>query len=209
MSDKTTAERRRLPPQVRVQQILDAAFHVFAEKGFVATRIDDIAAAAGLSKGGVYNHFSSKEEIFSSMVRYRVEQRPPIEMPDEATPVTVDLICETFVAPVYAVFADDDEIRLLRIIMVEAARSTEHPADRLGAYSQPFVEKLQQVVDRGIEQGNLKASAFSRSVGLIVTPALGYMFNRLVGGETSAAAVAAYRAEHIALLREVLTADKE
>ena len=50
------------------QQILDAAIEVFAEKGYHDTRIDDIVAAAGKSKGGVYFYFKSKQDIFLALI---------------------------------------------------------------------------------------------------------------------------------------------
>jgi AcrR family transcriptional regulator len=53
--------------EVRRAQILDAALHCFGEKGLYATKVDDIAAASGLSKGAIYWHFESKEEIFLSL----------------------------------------------------------------------------------------------------------------------------------------------
>lgn len=46
--------RRRLAPQVRVAQILDAALVEFSERGFAATTMDDIGRRCGLSKGGLY-----------------------------------------------------------------------------------------------------------------------------------------------------------
>ncbi|MFV8167435.1 TetR/AcrR family transcriptional regulator [Mycobacterium sp. 134] len=44
--------------------LLDAAEAVFAEKGFTAASLDDIAHAAGYTKGAIYNHFATKEELF-------------------------------------------------------------------------------------------------------------------------------------------------
>jgi AcrR family transcriptional regulator len=44
--------------------LLDAAQEVFAEKGFVSATLDDIAKAAGYSKGAIYKYFSTKEELF-------------------------------------------------------------------------------------------------------------------------------------------------
>jgi AcrR family transcriptional regulator len=46
------------------QQIIDLAYHLFLEKGYAATSVRDISAAAGLTMGGIYAHFSSKEDIF-------------------------------------------------------------------------------------------------------------------------------------------------
>ncbi len=48
----------------RREQILDAAVGVFGRFGFKKTSVDDLAAAAGISKQGLYLHFSSKEEVF-------------------------------------------------------------------------------------------------------------------------------------------------
>lgn len=44
--------------------LLDAAEEVFADRGFVAASLDDIARAAGYTKGAIYQHFSTKEELF-------------------------------------------------------------------------------------------------------------------------------------------------
>ncbi|MDE2133048.1 MAG: TetR/AcrR family transcriptional regulator [Alphaproteobacteria bacterium] len=55
--------------QARPGEILDAALKVFAEKGFAAARMDDIAARAGVTKGTIYLYFPSKEEVFKTLAR--------------------------------------------------------------------------------------------------------------------------------------------
>ena len=52
------------PPEVRRAQILDAALECFGRKGLHASKIDDIVKASGLSKGAIYFHFDSKDDIF-------------------------------------------------------------------------------------------------------------------------------------------------
>ena len=44
--------------------LLDAAEEVFAEKGFISATLDDIAKAAGYTKGAIYKHFATKEDLF-------------------------------------------------------------------------------------------------------------------------------------------------
>ena len=61
----TQAERSR----ARREQILDAAFHTFTRRGYRDTAVDEIAAAADTSKGGVYFHFPTKEAIFRELMR--------------------------------------------------------------------------------------------------------------------------------------------
>ena len=59
--------RRRA--EARPDEVLDAALDLFIEKGFPATRVEDIAKRAGLSKGAVYLYFPSKEKILEGIVR--------------------------------------------------------------------------------------------------------------------------------------------
>ncbi|MBN9305805.1 MAG: TetR family transcriptional regulator [Devosia sp. 67-54] len=62
--------RRRA--EARPDEVLDAALALFVEKGFAATRVEDIAARAGLSKGAVYLYFPSKEAILEGLVKRAV-----------------------------------------------------------------------------------------------------------------------------------------
>jgi AcrR family transcriptional regulator len=56
----------------RPDEIVSAALEVFAEKGFAAARLDDIAARAGVSKGAIYLYFATKEDIFRAVVEQGV-----------------------------------------------------------------------------------------------------------------------------------------
>ena len=56
----------------RPREICAAALELFAERGFAGTRVDDIAARAGVSKGTLYLYFKDKEEIFGAVVRNTV-----------------------------------------------------------------------------------------------------------------------------------------
>ena len=75
----TTAPQRHLRhwqrrKQARPGEILDAALAVFAEKGYAAARMEDIALKAGVTKGTIYLYFPSKEEVFKSLAREHVSQ---------------------------------------------------------------------------------------------------------------------------------------
>jgi AcrR family transcriptional regulator len=56
----------------RPGEIVQAALEVFAEKGFAAARLDEIAARAGVSKGAVYLYFATKEEVFRAVVEQAI-----------------------------------------------------------------------------------------------------------------------------------------
>ncbi|HUR94695.1 MAG TPA: TetR/AcrR family transcriptional regulator [Gemmatimonadales bacterium] len=59
-------------PADRPDEILDAALVVFGEAGFARAKLEDVARAAGVSKGTLYLYFDSKESLFREMVRAKV-----------------------------------------------------------------------------------------------------------------------------------------
>lgn len=61
--------RWRRRKDARPGEIVGAALAVFAEKGFAAARLDDIAARAGVSKGALYLYFETKQDLFAAVVR--------------------------------------------------------------------------------------------------------------------------------------------
>src|SRR3954471_2035330 len=60
--------KRRLRAEQRRESILEAANLVFGQRGYDTVRIDDVAAAAGLSKALIYEHFRSKQELYSELM---------------------------------------------------------------------------------------------------------------------------------------------
>ena len=67
-------EHNRRMREDRRRRILSEAVRLFATRGLGATRVGDIAAAAGMSQGLLYHYFASKEEIFTDIVRRAFEQ---------------------------------------------------------------------------------------------------------------------------------------
>ncbi|MFA0740736.1 MAG: hypothetical protein DFNUSKGM_000843 [Candidatus Fervidibacter sacchari] len=63
--------RKRLTPEERIEQIVETAAKLFAEKGFDATSIDDIAEACGVAPGLIYHYFDSKSEILRTLLEHR------------------------------------------------------------------------------------------------------------------------------------------
>jgi AcrR family transcriptional regulator len=68
-ASKPRWERRK---DARPQELLAAALDLFVERGYAATRLDDVAARAGVSKGTLYLYFTNKEELFKAVVRENV-----------------------------------------------------------------------------------------------------------------------------------------
>jgi AcrR family transcriptional regulator len=74
VASHTQTKRRRLPAQERRSAILAAALTVFAEHGYRGASIDEIAAAAGVSKALIYEHFPSKKDLHYSLLEEQVQE---------------------------------------------------------------------------------------------------------------------------------------
>jgi AcrR family transcriptional regulator len=69
-------ERRRLPLAERRELITEAAGRLFGERGYDGTRLDDIAAAAGVTKPVLYRHFDSKRDLYFALLARHREDLP-------------------------------------------------------------------------------------------------------------------------------------
>lgn len=98
--DSTTASTRQRRKEARPAELAAAALALFVEKGFAATRLDDVAARAGVSKGTLYLYFDSKEALFRAVIEESV--LPLIEASEARVVANLD-----------------DPARLLRALLVE------------------------------------------------------------------------------------------
>ncbi|WP_233842001.1 TetR/AcrR family transcriptional regulator [Dyella sp. 2HG41-7] len=64
------------------EHIVQCARELFNQRGFVEVSIDEIMTRAGLTRGGFYNHFTSKEELFTEAIRSRLTFNPAERWPD-------------------------------------------------------------------------------------------------------------------------------
>ena len=76
-SNHPTAAKRERRKEARPGELLDAALDLFVEKGFAATRVEEVAARAGVSKGTLFLYFQSKDELFKAVVRENISGRFP------------------------------------------------------------------------------------------------------------------------------------
>ena len=67
--------RRERRKEARPGELLDAALDLFVEKGFAATRAEEVAARAGVSKGTLFLYFQSKEDLFKAVVQENLSVR--------------------------------------------------------------------------------------------------------------------------------------
>lgn len=75
MQRSRTTRRPQARTEATKAKILDAAQIVFAELGFENAQLDEVAARAGCSRGGIYTHYTSKEDLFLALMEHRVSEK--------------------------------------------------------------------------------------------------------------------------------------
>jgi AcrR family transcriptional regulator len=81
---KPVSKKAQRSAQTR-EALLTRCLHLFAQRGFSSTSVDDVATAAGVTKGAMYWHFSSKEEIFHAILdRIRQQWQEIVHVPVSA-----------------------------------------------------------------------------------------------------------------------------
>src|SRR5215813_8516812 len=119
------AKNRAEKSEARRQAIVTAALEEFCARGFAATRLDDVAARAGVAKGTIYLHFEDKEALFREIVGTMLvplvavlEEAPPPDVPVRAV---VGHFFEMFVQEIYST----QRRNVLRLVMTEGPRFPE------------------------------------------------------------------------------------
>lgn len=165
--------------QARPSEILDAAVAEFAQKGFAAARMDDIARRAGVTKGTIYLYFKSKEDVFKTLIRDSIGQTIAATTANarEFEGPTPDLI--RFVLGAIAAFlATSDRIVLPKIIIAEAGNFPELAR----FYRAEIVERglglLTSVIERGIARKEFRALSAEHVARLCMAPILFIMLWR-------------------------------
>ncbi|MFQ6617702.1 MAG: TetR/AcrR family transcriptional regulator [Fidelibacterota bacterium] len=147
---------RDLRKELRRNQILDAALHLLVKKGYSETRVDDIVKASGLSKGAIYWYYSSKKEIFISLIDYWVNQFSSaiLEIVSEDIPAS-ELLKRL------GEFFSDSFIRDKKVYQAElefwalSNRDAEIQEKTQTVYHN-FMKLLEKIIIRGIESGEFK-----------------------------------------------------
>ena len=170
MSMSKLPRRRK---DTRPAELLDAALEVFAEKGFAAARMEDIAARAGAAKGTLYLYFRHKEALFEELVRSAVA--PVIEtLGKVATNPAVPpaAVLDAFFAMFEKEVLGTRRKLLLRLIIAEGPR---FPAIAEFYYREVVARGLQLmrgVAERAVANGEFATDGPARYPQLIIAPLL-------------------------------------
>ncbi len=162
------------------QRILDAAVRVFAKKGFYATRVSEVAKAAGVADGTIYLYFKSKEELLVSLFEDRVERLLAFlqtELPSSASaPEKLRRIIELQLG---LLEGERDLAEVITVILRQSSKlMKEYAAPKFTAY----LDAIARVVADGQAAGELRSDVsphlaaraiFGALDGITMTWALG------------------------------------
>ncbi len=141
---------RRRRKEARPAEIIDAALEVFVEKGFAASRIDDVAARAGVSKGTLYLYYASKESLLKAVIRHHLSL-PIISGAEAFTgyrgPMST-LLREALV-PAWLSIVEGPASGVIKLVVTEVRNFP----DIAGFYAREVIEPAQRLIGAAIERG--------------------------------------------------------
>jgi AcrR family transcriptional regulator len=167
------APARRRRKQARPSEIIDAGLQEFAEKGFAATRLEDVAHRAGIVKGTIYLYFPSKEALFVAALRARVA--PVIDHVDglaEGYQGSAEDLLRIVIRTIHERLVNTELRTLMRIMIAEGHRFPELTR----FYYEEIIAKgrllLERIIALGLTQGEFDRTAVARAPMVIMAPAL-------------------------------------
>jgi AcrR family transcriptional regulator len=159
--------------QARPREILEAALSVFAEKGFAAARMEDIAARAGVTKGTIYLYFPSKEEVFKTLARETVSVALTgvAQRVREFKGPSRELLV-TLLSSIAAFLKDKNRAILPKIIIAEAGNFPELARFWRSEVIDKALGMMTEVIAQGIERGEFRKLAPEHVARLCIAPLL-------------------------------------
>ncbi|HEY4541278.1 MAG TPA: TetR/AcrR family transcriptional regulator [Noviherbaspirillum sp.] len=159
--------------EARPQELLEAALDLFVERGYAATRLDDVAARAGVSKGTLYLYFTSKEELFKAVIRENVL---PILGEAETlfgqfTGSSADMLRE-FVRQWWERLGNTRLSGITKLMMAEANNFPEvaqYYHDEVIMRGQQIIG---QILERGMQSGEFRRVDVEQTMNVVCAPVL-------------------------------------
>ena len=161
-------ERRK---EARPGELLDAALDLFVEKGFAATRAEEVAARAGVSKGTLFLYFQSKEDLFKAVVRENISGRfkewgEEFETFEGTTAEMVSYCMNVWWDRVGATKASG----ITKLMMSEATNFPDLAAFYQQEVIQPGQALIRRILQRGIDRKEFRPLDLDYAVYSIIAP---------------------------------------
>ena len=163
--------RRGRRKEARPGELLDAALDLFVEKGFAATRAEEVAARAGVSKGTLFLYFPSKEELFKAVVRENISGRfaewnEEFETFEGTTADMVRYCMRVWWERIGATRASG----ITKLIIAEARNFPDIAAFYQQEVIHPGTQLVRRILQRGVDRGEFRPLDMDYAVFSIVAP---------------------------------------
>jgi AcrR family transcriptional regulator len=170
--EERSPTRWRRRKEARPDEILAAALESFAARGFAATRLEDVAARAGISKGTLYLYFKSKEELFEAVVRARL--LPNLERV-EALAASFEgpsaLLLERLLLTIGGVVGSQIGA-IPKLVIAEAGNFPDLARFYLDEVVRRGLRLIGTILRRGIARGEFRAIDVDHAVYCVIAPML-------------------------------------
>ena len=184
---ETASPTRRRRKDARPGEIIEAAIEVFAEKGFAAARMEEVAKRAGVSKATVFVYFPTKEDLFRGAARaildVSIERLQEVTAPPD---IPIELFISALLQQAATVISEGRLPALLRLLMTEA---TTFP-DLAQVWYDEVLSKVMALIVTAIERAQARGEVRQCDARLlafsILGPMLAGMFFRQMFTETTA-----------------------
>lgn len=155
----------------RPAEITAAAMAAFAENGYDATRVDDVARRAGISKGLLYRYFETKEDLFKAVIRGFVSpQVATLAAAAETTDLSVEAFLRgPFLERIRQVPRSPIQV-LLRLMVSEGPKHPDLTAFYWENVISPALAALKKLLRKGVRNGEFRNTELIDHPELLVAP---------------------------------------
>jgi AcrR family transcriptional regulator len=155
---------RRTPRAEVRTRVLDAAAKVFADRGFAEASIDDIAAAAGFTKGAVYSNFASKDELFFALMDQQIAVRTALAKQLTGLLPTGRALAQDIGQHVAAAISTNRDWQLLFVEYWQRAMRDPATRERFVAHRRELHRLITEEVQHWLDTANLQTTTTARSI---------------------------------------------
>lgn len=166
-----TSSRRERRKEARPRELLDAALDLFVEKGYAATRAEEIAARAGVSKGTLFLYFPSKEDVFKAVIHENIVSLLPIWQQEFAQ--YQGSSAEMLRYTMHTWWERMGKTRasgVVKLVMSEAQNFPEIAAYYQNEVIQPGNALLRRILARGVERGEFRVLDLDHAIYTLTAP---------------------------------------
>jgi AcrR family transcriptional regulator len=161
---------RKRRKDARPGEIIAAALASFAERGYAATKLEDVAVAAGISKGTIYLYFPTKEDLFRAVVRHALLPNLTAAEAEIASHTGSSAESLRLLAQRFLMLLDTDLTALPKLVLAEAGNFPTIAQFYADTVLRPAFALVEGILRRGMERRELRQFDVHATVPLVAGP---------------------------------------